>query len=224
MKCPSCGFGNPDGMKFCGQCGEGLQQRCASCDFDNPPGFPFCGQCGARLAASADSSVTRQPPAAAGVADVVETPTDRGRAARGTPAETGAEAERRQITVMFCDVVGSTPLSERLDPEERRCRRRSVHEPVPFAHGSEDAQIFFVVAGDVHGHLQEVLRTSAGRFEPPPETRVRLVGLRCERIVQISDLARDVDRLEPIRPGRDDLRVRARRVNELLLDRSCGTQ
>jgi class 3 adenylate cyclase len=27
-------------------------------------------------------------------------------------------AERRQLTVMFCDLVGSTPLSERLDPED----------------------------------------------------------------------------------------------------------
>ena len=29
-------------------------------------------------------------------------------------------AERRQLTVMFCDLVGSTPLAERLDPEELR--------------------------------------------------------------------------------------------------------
>ena len=30
------------------------------------------------------------------------------------------EAERRQLTVMFCDLVGSTALSARLDPEELR--------------------------------------------------------------------------------------------------------
>jgi hypothetical protein len=29
-------------------------------------------------------------------------------------------AERRQLTVMFCDLVGSTPLAEKLDPEELR--------------------------------------------------------------------------------------------------------
>ena len=33
---------------------------------------------------------------------------------------TAAEAERRQLTVMFCDLVGSTPLSARLDPEDLR--------------------------------------------------------------------------------------------------------
>jgi hypothetical protein len=32
----------------------------------------------------------------------------------------GAQAERRQLTVMFCDLVGSTALSARLDPEDLR--------------------------------------------------------------------------------------------------------
>ena len=34
--------------------------------------------------------------------------------------ETSGEAERRQLTVMFCDLVGSTPLSRRFDPEDLR--------------------------------------------------------------------------------------------------------
>ena len=33
---------------------------------------------------------------------------------------TSSEAERRQLTVMFCDLVGSTPLSTRFDPEDLR--------------------------------------------------------------------------------------------------------
>jgi class 3 adenylate cyclase len=38
---------------------------------------------------------------------------------RLTPAQTETNtAERRQLTVMFCDLVGSTALSARLDPEE----------------------------------------------------------------------------------------------------------
>jgi class 3 adenylate cyclase/predicted ATPase len=37
---------------------------------------------------------------------------------RDSPAP--AIAERRQLTVMFCDLVGSTPLSARLDPEDLR--------------------------------------------------------------------------------------------------------
>src|SRR5258706_8881431 len=44
----------------------------------------------------------------------------------GLPAGTAAtlapraDAERRQLTVMFCDLVGSTPLASRLDPEDLR--------------------------------------------------------------------------------------------------------
>src|SRR5437870_2546564 len=37
-----------------------------------------------------------------------------------SPASAPAEAERRQLTVMFCDLVGSTPLSTRFDPEDLR--------------------------------------------------------------------------------------------------------
>ena len=47
----------------------------------------------------------------------------RGQAAAitGTSApKAAAEAERRQLTVMFCDIVGSTPLAQRLDPEDMR--------------------------------------------------------------------------------------------------------
>jgi hypothetical protein len=50
IRCPSCGFENPDGMKFCGQCGAKLGPYCPQCGFENPSGFAFCGQCGAALA------------------------------------------------------------------------------------------------------------------------------------------------------------------------------
>ena len=43
------------------------------------------------------------------------------------------EAERRQLTVMFCDLVGSTQLSGRLDPEDLQGLIRSYHETVAAA-------------------------------------------------------------------------------------------
>jgi class 3 adenylate cyclase len=46
--------------------------------------------------------------------DKAPPPTSRG---RPSPDE---GAERRQLTVMFCDLVGSTALSARLDPEDMR--------------------------------------------------------------------------------------------------------
>src|SRR5215469_4440154 len=52
-----------------------------------------------------------------------EPPTGAQSATSATSASTAAptiDAERRQLTVMFCDLVGSTPLSARLDPEDLR--------------------------------------------------------------------------------------------------------
>src|SRR5262245_61684718 len=49
-------------------------------------------------------------------------------AARSTASTLGTEAERRQLTVMFCDLVGSTALSEQLDPEELRAVIRAYRE------------------------------------------------------------------------------------------------
>jgi len=43
-----------------------------------------------------------------------------GRSLAPTGGTAAAEAERRQLTVMFCDLVGSTPLSTRFDPEDLR--------------------------------------------------------------------------------------------------------
>ena len=47
---------------------------------------------------------------------------------RNAPAQ--AEAERRQLTVMFCDLVGSTALSSRLDPEDLRDVIAAYHRAV----------------------------------------------------------------------------------------------
>ena len=41
----------------------------------------------------------------------------------------GGEAERRQLTVMFCDLVGSTALAERLDPEDLSDQPRLAEVP-----------------------------------------------------------------------------------------------
>jgi SAM domain (Sterile alpha motif) len=53
-----------------------------------------------------------------------------GSASEPTPASTttSREAERRQLTVLFCDLVGSTGLSARLDPEDMGAVIRSYQE------------------------------------------------------------------------------------------------
>ena len=43
MRCPTCQFDNPDGMKFRGQCSVSFERVCPQCSFVNPPDFKFCG-------------------------------------------------------------------------------------------------------------------------------------------------------------------------------------
>ena len=106
MQCAACGTENREGRRFCSQCGAALASACAACGFQNQPGENFCGGCGARLTpapAEAPRPASAQPSA---------------RPARVDRPTEETEASRRQVTVMFCDLAGSTALSEKLDPEE----------------------------------------------------------------------------------------------------------
>ncbi|WP_342739464.1 AAA family ATPase [Bradyrhizobium sp. B117] len=105
MDCPSCGRVNPEGRKFCGGCGAPLFFRCPACGADNPSGKKFCGDCGAQLVPTvvARASTSTVPPL-----------TERSSLSPGP----SSSAERRQLTVMFCDLVGSTALATKLDPED----------------------------------------------------------------------------------------------------------
>src|SRR5262245_52224395 len=104
LQCTKCGFANREGRRFCSECGAALAGPCAACGFVNDPGEKFCGGCGIALAsASPPRAAEPAPPATPAWAN-------------GRPEL--VEATRRQLTVMFCDLVGSTALSQQLDPEE----------------------------------------------------------------------------------------------------------
>ena len=115
MHCSHCSFDNPDGMKFCGECGHALQNLCAQCGFDNPSRFRFCGACGTPLTVQ---TLTPSPP------QEPSTP----QAASSVPEPHPPEAERRQLTVPFCDLVDSTVLSSQLDPEDLRAVVRAYQD------------------------------------------------------------------------------------------------
>ena len=101
MKCSKCQSDNPAANKFCGNCGTKLPEGCPQCGAENPDGNKFCGQCGTPLNAGSVK------------APAMETVTS-----DAPPAAPEQEAERRHLTVMFCDLAGSTALSEQLDPED----------------------------------------------------------------------------------------------------------
>jgi class 3 adenylate cyclase len=109
MRCPSCGFENPAGMKFCGQCATPLTRPCPQCGFANPPGFAFCGQCATPLT-TAPSMAAPSP----------HTYTPAHLAEKILTSKTALEGERKQVTVLFADVKGSMELLADRDPEEAR--------------------------------------------------------------------------------------------------------
>jgi class 3 adenylate cyclase len=103
VRCSGCGADNRAGRRFCAKCGGPLAVTCASCGFANEPDDEFCGGCGQRLgpaAVEADRAAQARRPT--------------------TAPEAERDAERRQLTIVFCDLVGSTALAGRLDPEELR--------------------------------------------------------------------------------------------------------
>jgi class 3 adenylate cyclase len=125
VTCPACGVENAPTRKFCRACGARLPLCCPACEAANEPDDRFCGECGTLLTASAPPT----PTVATGGQPHPSAPQP---AARPAPSE-----ERRQVTVLFADLVGFTALSERLDPEEVRdittdCLRQLAAEAVRF--------------------------------------------------------------------------------------------
>lgn len=93
MLCAACGRENQEGRRRCADCGASLALTCAACGFPTDPLARFCGGCGLRL----PQQELQEP------------------AARAWPM-----AERRQLTLLFCDLCRSTALSDQLDPEDMR--------------------------------------------------------------------------------------------------------
>ena len=106
MKCSHCGADCPASMKFCGQCGAQLVANCRACGARNPPAHKFCGQCGTPLDPE-------------GLEVSVALTTEKAKAQNPGRVRT-LPGEMKQVTVLFCDIVNSTPLTERLGPEAMR--------------------------------------------------------------------------------------------------------
>ncbi len=102
------------GARFCNECGAALAAVCAACGQGNPPGSRFCDTCG--------QSLTAPPPAAEPTPEPVPASprsyTPRHLAQKILAGREALQGERKQITVLFADVVGSTELIRDRDPEE----------------------------------------------------------------------------------------------------------
>ena len=95
LSCPGCGVENPEGQTFCNACGHALSGTGS-------------GAGGGEGTHAAPGLATQRDPRA-------YTPQHLAERIRGTRAD--LDGERKQITVLFADVIGSMDLAERTDPE-----------------------------------------------------------------------------------------------------------
>lgn len=135
--CTSCRHENLSTADSCGRCGVTLPSTCPQCGSANPRTARFCSECGLSLRSETLNASGRlfEPPAQDGGSSGMF---------YATPASavlSPSENERRQLTVMFCDLVGSTDLSAKLDPEDLREVLRAYHESSAAAIAAHDGYI-----------------------------------------------------------------------------------
>jgi class 3 adenylate cyclase len=106
--CPRCRHANPARARFCLECGQRLAVVCAGCGAAIPDGAKFCMECGRPVAGPAAAAPETRTPAAY---------TPRHLAEKILTSRGALEGERKPVTVLFCDLVGSTELAERLGLE-----------------------------------------------------------------------------------------------------------
>src|ERR1700677_2362825 len=104
VRCGQCGASLGEDDRFCGDCGA-ASGACPACGEPLTPGKRFCRVCGSALFPSGTAGT-------AGTVREVIVPVG--------AAATESLTERRVCSVLFCDVVGFTPLAEARDPEAVR--------------------------------------------------------------------------------------------------------
>lgn len=138
MKCRVCGEENDSTAKFCASCGTALVVTCPECGAELEAGAKYCNQCGSL---SPFYTEGRDP--------TLGSPADRlGKGIRADQMLEGrvqvspssdssppSRAERKLVTIFFSDIVGSTPISGDLGPEEWREVVDGAHRRVSQAIG-----------------------------------------------------------------------------------------
>jgi class 3 adenylate cyclase/predicted ATPase len=185
MNCPSCRCAHLTEANFCLHCGTRLPRVCPQCQSVLPPEARFCMRCGHALAAV---SYPLSPPAADATPPVEPQEGGADQATRWVArlaASSVREAERRQLTVLFCDLVGSTALAGQLDPEDWREVVRAYHTACAEVIGRFEGHIaqylgdgLLVYFGYPQAHEDDALRAvraGLGMIEAIDTLRLRLV-------------------------------------------------
>ena len=117
MQCTYCSYRNSPQARFCQNCGKPLQVICPACSSANDPQARFCQNCGTGLFTP---QIRPTGGAASNVHARLQQYIPKELLAKLEATRTGQTmgTERRIVTILFCDIEGSTALAESLDPEE----------------------------------------------------------------------------------------------------------
>jgi len=126
MKCPKCQHENREGAIFCLKCGEKFEIKCPQCSNSLPVEALFCDKCGHNLAQPSEA-----PPKELSFEEKIEKIQKylpKGLTEKILSQRDRIEGERKQVTVMFCDMEGFTSLVDRLGPEEAYSIMDEIYE------------------------------------------------------------------------------------------------
>ena len=99
-------------------CGSALAPACPNCRTELPAEAKFCFSCGHQLGAAVATPAPEEKPEPAEVRLDQYIPAELLDKLKSARTAGGMQGERRVITMLFCDVQGSTAAAEGLDPEE----------------------------------------------------------------------------------------------------------
>jgi len=113
VNCLHCHAENPGDALFCDSCGFRLEVGCPNCGAANRSGARFCKKCGQQLIEAAHPSSIFD-----GKFGSAETYIPKYLAEKILASRHKLQGERKQVTVLFADIKGSTKLLENVDPEK----------------------------------------------------------------------------------------------------------
>jgi predicted ATPase/class 3 adenylate cyclase len=122
IKCTKCSSNNVLGAKFCQNCGQPLGRICPACEHANTLEAKYCDQCGKRLTADLFDGTKSL--------NSLQQSTPQALREKIINAKARMEGERKPVAILFTDIVDSTAIAERLDPEDWREVVTGAHQLV----------------------------------------------------------------------------------------------
>lgn len=129
MKCSNCSYENPEGARFCENCGQPLARACPNCGQPVSATARFCSNCGFNLSTTTATARPAQTTRSESL-EALRRAAPQNVVNKILASRERVEGERKLVTALFTDIVNSTALAEQLDPEDWREIVTGAHQCV----------------------------------------------------------------------------------------------